>query len=51
MSEENTTGAATLGLRRTPLYERHCAFGARMVPFSGWEMPIQYSGILDERRH
>jgi len=50
MSEENTAGAATLGLRRTPLFERHCALGARMAPFSGWEMPIQYSGILDEHR-
>lgn len=35
-------------LKRTPLYERHLAAGARMVPFGGWEMPVQYSGILDE---
>jgi aminomethyltransferase len=35
-------------LKRTPLYERHVAAGARMVPFGGWEMPVQYSGILDE---
>ncbi len=38
------------GLRRTPLYERHLALGARMVEFGGWEMPVQYSGIIDEHR-
>jgi aminomethyltransferase len=37
-------------LRRTPLYERHAALGARIVPFAGWEMPVQYSGVLDEVR-
>jgi len=35
-------------LRRTPLYESHRALGARMVPFAGWEMPVQYSGVTDE---
>jgi aminomethyltransferase len=35
-------------LRRTPLYERHAAAGARLVPFAGWEMPVQYTGISDE---
>jgi aminomethyltransferase len=35
-------------LKRTPLYEKHKSHGARMVPFSGWEMPVQYSGIIDE---
>ncbi len=35
-------------LRRTPLYDTHVALGARMVPFSGWEMPVQYSGVIDE---
>lgn len=34
--------------RRTPLYARHVALGARMVPFGGWEMPVEYSGITDE---
>ena len=37
-------------LRHTPLYERHQALGAKMVPFAGWEMPIQYSGIVGEHR-
>jgi aminomethyltransferase len=37
-------------MKRTPLYEAHRALGARMVDFGGWEMPVQYSGILDEHR-
>jgi aminomethyltransferase len=35
-------------LRRTPLYDRHQAAGARLVPFAGWEMPVQYEGIRQE---
>jgi aminomethyltransferase len=35
-------------LRRTPLYDRHAAAGARLVPFAGWEMPVQYEGIRQE---
>jgi glycine cleavage system T protein (aminomethyltransferase) len=35
-------------LRRTPLFERHIAAGARMVPFAGWEMPVQYEGVIPE---
>ena len=37
-------------LQRTPLFDTHVALGARMAPFSGWEMPIQYSSILEEAR-
>jgi aminomethyltransferase len=37
-------------LRRTPLYERHTALGARLVPFAGWEMPVQYEGVIPEHR-
>src|SRR5437763_6728963 len=37
-------------LQRTPLYERHVALGARMVPFAGWEMPVQYEGVIPEHR-
>lgn len=41
----------TLGpLKRTPLFERHVALGARVVEFGGWEMPVQYSGIVDEHQ-
>src|SRR4051795_6726185 len=35
-------------LLRTPLFERHVALGARMVPFAGWEMPVQYEGVIPE---
>jgi aminomethyltransferase len=34
--------------RRTPLHDRHAAVGARLVPFAGWEMPVQYEGIRSE---
>src|SRR5437764_10670820 len=37
-------------LQRTPLHDRHAALGARLVPFSGWEMPVQYQGIIQEHR-
>jgi len=40
----------TTPLRRTPLYHEHVAAGARMVPFGGWEMPVQYTGIIEEHR-
>jgi glycine cleavage system T protein (aminomethyltransferase) len=40
--------AETETLRRTPLFERHQAAGARLVPFAGWEMPVQYQGIREE---
>src|SRR3989449_3256426 len=40
--------AATASLKRTPLYGRHRASGARLVPFAGWEMPVEYSGIVAE---
>lgn len=38
------------GLSRTPLYDEHLALGARMVPFAGYEMPVQYAGIIEEHR-
>jgi aminomethyltransferase len=37
-------------LKRTPLYATHVKAGARMVEFGGWEMPVQYSGIIEEHR-
>jgi aminomethyltransferase len=37
-------------LLRTPLYERHVALGARMVPFAGYEMPVQYEGVIPEHK-
>jgi aminomethyltransferase len=42
---------ASVTLRRTPLYDAHVALGARIVPFAGWEMPVQYAaGISAEHR-
>ena len=35
-------------LRRTALYDRHVAAGARLTPFAGWEMPVRYGSIVDE---
>src|SRR3954447_24458726 len=40
--------AGTDTLKRTPLYDRHVAAGGRLVPFAGWEMPVQYEGIRAE---
>jgi aminomethyltransferase len=37
-------------LKRTPLYDLHVKAGARMVPFGGWEMPVQYTSIVEEHR-
>jgi aminomethyltransferase len=37
-------------LKVTPLYDEHMAFGAKIVPFAGWKMPVQYSGIIDEHK-
>src|SRR5438105_15183093 len=41
---------AATSLKRTPLYEQHRALGARLVEFGGWEMPVQYTGILEEHQ-
>src|SRR6187551_3441885 len=35
-------------IRKTALHARHVALGARMVPFAGWDMPVEYSGIVAE---
>lgn len=37
-------------LKRTPLFHAHVRLGARLVPFGGWEMPVQYTSILEEHR-
>jgi aminomethyltransferase len=42
-----SSGAGEAG-KRTPLYADHARLGARFVPFGGWDMPVQYSGILAE---
>jgi aminomethyltransferase len=40
--------AAAETLRRTALFDRHVAAGARLVPFAGWAMPVQYAGVREE---
>jgi aminomethyltransferase len=43
--------SATTGtLKHTPLYERHLAAGAKLVPFAGYAMPVQYDGVIAEHR-
>lgn len=37
-------------LKQTALYDRHRDLGARLIPFAGWEMPVQYEGIIAEHR-
>jgi aminomethyltransferase len=37
-------------LQRTPIHDRHVALGGRLVPFAGWEMPVQYQGVIPEVR-
>jgi len=37
-------------MKRTPLYAAHQALGARFVDFGGWEMPVQYTGIIEEHQ-
>ena len=38
-------------MKRTPLHELHCRLGAKMTSFAGWELPLQYRGILEEHLH
>jgi aminomethyltransferase len=40
--------AAAVPLKKTPLNARHRAMGAKMVPFGGWDMPVEYAGIVSE---
>jgi aminomethyltransferase len=37
-------------MKKTPLYERHVALGARVIDFGGWAMPVQYSNVIDEHQ-
>ena len=39
---------STTALRHTPLFDRHVTAGAKLVPFAGWEMPVQYEGVKEE---
>ena len=51
-AESGTTAEAGGTLARTPFHALHLAYGARMVPFAGYEMPVQYRpGIIAEHKH
>ena len=49
-TKERIEAAGDAPLKETPLRDRHVALGARVVPFAGWLMPVQYAGILQEHR-
>lgn len=44
------SGAPDPALKRTPLHDLHRELGARLVPFAGYEMPVQYTSIIEEHR-
>jgi len=48
LSTPDSPNSSATKVRRTSLYEEHVKHGGRMVPFAGWEMPVQYTGIVDE---
>jgi aminomethyltransferase len=48
MSDTAATAPHNTALKPTPLHARHVASGARMVPYAGWDMPVEYSGISAE---
>src|SRR5947209_445940 len=39
-----------IATKKTPLYDEHVKLGAKMVPFAGWMMPVQYASIVDEHQ-
>ena len=39
-----------MSLKRTPLFSAHQQLGARLVEFGGWEMPVQYTSIMEEHQ-
>ena len=45
------TETVAAALKRTPLFELHLELGSKMVPFAGYEMPLQYQGIMVEHLH
>src|SRR3972149_2985064 len=45
-----TSSTPSAKLKRTPLFDVHVRAGAKMVPCGGWEMPVQYAGIIEEHR-
>ena len=37
-------------MKKTPLYEKHCELGGKMINFGGWTLPVQYTGIIEEHK-
>ena len=50
MSRRLAWRVSEVAQRKTPLYDEHVRLGAKMVPFSGWLMPVQYTGIVEEHQ-
>jgi aminomethyltransferase len=48
MTDTAATAPGRIALKPTPLHARHVSSGARMVPYAGWDMPVEYSGITAE---
>jgi glycine cleavage system T protein (aminomethyltransferase) len=46
----SAAATAPASVKRTPLYDLHRELGAKLIDFGGWEMPVQYAGILEEHR-
>jgi aminomethyltransferase len=46
----STHAEPTSALHKTPLHAEHVALGGKMVPFAGWEMPVQYKGVTEEHK-
>jgi aminomethyltransferase len=46
----SSANAPQTPLRKTPLFDEHVRLGGRIVPFAGWEMPVQYKGLTDEHK-
>ena len=52
LSDSSTSSAAPEALLKTPLHDLHVELGARMVPFAGYSMPVQYpAGLMAEHHH
>src|SRR5215207_6095352 len=48
MTDTAAPATRNTALKPTPLHARHVASGARMVPYAGWDMPVEYTGITAE---
>ena len=38
-------------MKRTPLYQKHLQHGGKIIDFGGWELPVQYTSIIEEHKH